>query len=106
MSIRFLLFALVMPGIAAADQALQTLERYKQRLDDAMANLTAAEVEDVASLLDVAAVVQRGALPSLISRRWSSNACARSLSATRYNQKSTNRRFSTLRTASQVLRIS
>jgi diadenylate cyclase len=45
-----------------ANQALQTLERYKSRLDDAMANLTAAEVEDVASLRDVAAVVQRGEL--------------------------------------------
>ncbi len=43
-----------------ANQALQTLERYKIRLDDAMASLTAVEVEDVATLRDVAAVVQRG----------------------------------------------
>ncbi len=43
-----------------ANQALQTLERYKVRLDDAMANLTALEVEDVVTLRDVAAVVQRG----------------------------------------------
>jgi diadenylate cyclase len=43
-----------------ANQALQTLERYKLRLDDAMANLTAVEVEDVATLRDVATVVQRG----------------------------------------------
>ncbi len=43
-----------------ANQALQTLERYKIRLDDAIANLTAVEVEDVATLRDVAAVVQRG----------------------------------------------
>jgi diadenylate cyclase len=43
-----------------ANQALQTLERYKARLDDAMANLTALEVEDVVTLRDVAAVVQRG----------------------------------------------
>jgi diadenylate cyclase len=42
-----------------ANQALQTLERYKSRLDDAIANLTAVEVEDVATLRDVAAVVQR-----------------------------------------------
>ena len=42
------------------NQALQTLERYKVRLDDAMANLTALEVEDVVTLRDVAAVVQRG----------------------------------------------
>lgn len=43
-----------------ANQALQTLERYKQRLDDAIANLTAVEVEDVVTLRDVVAVVQRG----------------------------------------------
>jgi diadenylate cyclase len=43
-----------------ANQALQTLERYKARLDDAIANLTAAELEDVVSLRDVVAVVQRG----------------------------------------------
>src|SRR6187402_1741833 len=43
-----------------ANQALQTLERYKVRLDDAIANLTAVEIEDVASLRDVVAVVQRG----------------------------------------------
>jgi diadenylate cyclase len=43
-----------------ANQALQTLERYETRLDDAIANLTAAEVEDVVTLRDVAAVVQRG----------------------------------------------
>ncbi len=43
-----------------ANQALQTLERYKMRLDDAIAKLTAVEVEDVATLRDVAAVVQRG----------------------------------------------
>jgi diadenylate cyclase len=43
-----------------ANQALQTLERYKERLDDAIANLTAVEVEDVVTLRDVVAVVQRG----------------------------------------------
>jgi diadenylate cyclase len=43
-----------------ANQALQTLERYKVRLDDAIANLTAAELEDVVSLRDVVTVVQRG----------------------------------------------
>src|SRR6056297_2121795 len=43
-----------------ANQAVQTLERYKVRLDDAITNLTALEVEDVASLRDVVAVVQRG----------------------------------------------
>jgi diadenylate cyclase len=43
-----------------ANQALQTLERYKARLDDALAALTANELEDVATVRDVAAVVQRG----------------------------------------------
>ncbi len=43
-----------------ANQALQTLERYKVRLDDAITNLTAVEIEDVVSLRDVVAVVQRG----------------------------------------------
>jgi diadenylate cyclase len=43
-----------------ANQALQTLERYKNKLDDAITNLTAVEVEDVATLRDVVAVLQRG----------------------------------------------
>jgi diadenylate cyclase len=43
-----------------ANQALQTLERYKARLDDSLSNLTALEVEDVVTVRDVAHVVQRG----------------------------------------------
>ena len=43
-----------------ANQALQTLERYKVRLDDSITNLTAVEVEDVVTLRDVVAVIQRG----------------------------------------------
>src|SRR6187431_300691 len=43
-----------------ANQALQTLERYKVKLEDALLNLTSAEIEDAASLRDVATVVQRG----------------------------------------------
>ena len=43
-----------------ANQALQTLERYKTRLDDAIGNLTALEVEDVVTVRDVVTVVQRG----------------------------------------------
>ncbi len=43
-----------------ANQALQTLERYKAKLDDALASLTALEVEDVVTVRDVAMVVQRG----------------------------------------------
>lgn len=42
-----------------ANQALQTLERYRARLDDAMANLTTLELEDVVTLRDVATVLQR-----------------------------------------------
>ncbi len=43
-----------------ANQALQTLERYKTRLDDAIDRLTALEVEDVVTVRDVVAVLQRG----------------------------------------------
>lgn len=43
-----------------ANQALQTLERYKVRLDDALDKLTALEVEDVVTVRDVVTVVQRG----------------------------------------------
>jgi diadenylate cyclase len=42
-----------------ANQALQTLERYKARLDDALSALTANELEDVVTVRDVAAVVHR-----------------------------------------------
>jgi diadenylate cyclase len=51
-----------------ANQALQTLERYKIRLDDAMADLAALEVEDVVTLRDVAAVVQRGEMVLRIAK--------------------------------------
>jgi len=50
-----------------ANQALQTLERYKVRLDDTLANLTALELEDVATVRDVASVVQRGEMVRRIS---------------------------------------
>jgi diadenylate cyclase len=43
-----------------ANQALQTLERYKAKLDDSISNLTALEVEDVVTVRDVINVVQRG----------------------------------------------
>jgi diadenylate cyclase len=42
-----------------AGQALQTLGRYKLRLDEAVASLSALEVEDLVTLRDVASVVQR-----------------------------------------------
>lgn len=42
-----------------ASQALQTLGRYKTRLDEGIASLSALEVEDLVTLRDVASVVQR-----------------------------------------------
>ncbi len=42
-----------------ANQALQTLERYASRLDDVSAALSALEVEDLVTVRDVAAVLQR-----------------------------------------------
>lgn len=41
------------------NQALSTLERYKARLDEVEANLSAREVEDSVTLSDVVAVLQR-----------------------------------------------
>jgi diadenylate cyclase len=43
-----------------ASQALQTLGRYKDRLDEGIASLSALEVEDLVTLRDVALVLQRG----------------------------------------------
>jgi diadenylate cyclase len=45
--------------LARAHQALGTLERYRRRLDDAAAALTALEIEDRASVADVALLAQR-----------------------------------------------
>jgi diadenylate cyclase len=42
-----------------ANQALQTLERYKNRLDEVSAALSALEVEDLVTLRDVVTVLQR-----------------------------------------------
>ncbi len=42
-----------------ANQALQTLERYKNRLDNVTAALSALEVEDLVTVRDVATVLQR-----------------------------------------------
>ena len=42
-----------------ANQALQTLERYRTRLDDMASSLSALEVEDVVTLRDVATMLQR-----------------------------------------------
>lgn len=50
-----------------ANQALQTIERYKQRLDDALSTLTALEIEDVVTVKDVVNVVQRGEMVARIA---------------------------------------
>src|SRR5437764_317011 len=42
-----------------ANQALQTLERYKTRLDSVSGNLSALEVEDLVTIRDVVSVLQR-----------------------------------------------
>lgn len=46
--------------LSKANQAVQTLEKYKGVLDKAMINLTALEFEDLVTVYDVARVVQRG----------------------------------------------
>src|SRR3954466_2835338 len=45
--------------LSRANQALQTLERYKNRLDTVSAALSALEVEDLVTLRDVVTVLQR-----------------------------------------------
>lgn len=53
--------------LARAHQALATLERYKRRLDDAAAALTALEIEDRAAIGDIARVAQRLELASRVT---------------------------------------
>lgn len=45
--------------LAKANQALQTLEKYKSVLEQSMVNLSALEYEDLVTVTDVASVVQR-----------------------------------------------
>src|SRR3990170_3355731 len=45
--------------LARANQALQTLERYKNRLDAVSGSLSALEIEDLVTVRDVATVLQR-----------------------------------------------
>jgi diadenylate cyclase len=45
--------------LARANQALATLERYKMRLDEVSGTLSALEIEDLVTVRDVSAVVQR-----------------------------------------------
>lgn len=53
--------------ISKATQALQTLEKYKTRLDQVSATLTALEFEDLVSLHDVISVLQRAEMMERIS---------------------------------------
>ena len=53
--------------LARSNQALQTLERYKSRLDDVSSALSSLEVEDLVTLRDVAAVLQRNEMVRRIS---------------------------------------
>jgi diadenylate cyclase len=50
-----------------ANQALQTLERYRTRLDEVSANFSALEVEDFVSLRDVALHLQRAEMVTRIA---------------------------------------
>jgi diadenylate cyclase len=45
--------------LSHANQALATLERYRRRLDEVSGKLSALEIEDLATVRDVAAVAQR-----------------------------------------------
>src|SRR5579863_2809555 len=45
--------------LGRANQALQTLERYRDRLDSVTTSLSAAEVEDLVTVRDVVTVLQR-----------------------------------------------
>lgn len=45
--------------LSRANQALATLERYKARLDEVSGTLSALEIEDLVTVRDVAAVIQR-----------------------------------------------
>lgn len=53
--------------LAKADQALQTLEKYRVRFDQVADNLTALEFEDAATLHEVVTVLQRSEMVSRIA---------------------------------------
>jgi diadenylate cyclase len=54
--------------LSRANQALATLERYKLRLDEVSATLSALEVEDLVTVRDVAVVAQRLEMVTRIAR--------------------------------------
>ncbi len=53
--------------LAKANQALQTLEKYKRRLDQVSASLSALEFEDLVVLSDVLTVIQRAEMVERIA---------------------------------------
>lgn len=53
--------------LAKANQALQTLEKYRVRLDEVSANLSALEFEDLVTLSDVVTVLQRAEMVHRVS---------------------------------------
>lgn len=53
--------------LAKANQALQTLEKYKNRLDQVASNLSSLEYEDLVTLLDVVIVLQRSIMVEKIA---------------------------------------
>jgi diadenylate cyclase len=53
--------------LSRANQALATLERYKLRLDEVAGTLSALEIEDLVTVRDVSAVVQRLEMVRLIA---------------------------------------
>lgn len=57
--------------LARANQALQTLERYRMRLDEVSEHLTALEFEDTVAFRDVAVVVQRAEMLRRVARELS-----------------------------------
>ncbi len=54
--------------LAKANQALQTLERYRIRLDQETARLTSAEFDDLVTLSDIAEIVRRFEVVMRVSR--------------------------------------
>jgi diadenylate cyclase len=53
--------------LSRCNQALQTLERYRNRLDEESSSLTALEIEDAVTLRDVVTLLQRAELVARIS---------------------------------------
>ena len=53
--------------LAKANQAIQTLQKYKSVLDQALINLSALEFEDLATLEDVCTVIQRAEMVARIA---------------------------------------